>query len=158
MTPEARESFVWSELDRLYPPLPEPAAEVVQVQTFAPESSKTLGIQESGRVSGLSSIPNDWPVLPANASLGAEIAWVQAVRLDVVEELPSGGTRVRLEKAHAPAPSKAALSWLETSIRSYAKYVEVAAKASVGEGDEQAAIKRERMAIAEIRELLEQMR
>lgn len=106
---------------------------------------------------GLGQIPADWPELPPNASLSAEIAWVQAERLRIVEERPNGATVVRLERARSPAPSWAALSWLETSIRSYAKYVEVAAKATSTAQDEQDQAKRERMALDEVRALLAEM-
>ena len=48
----------------------------------------------------------------------------------------AGGVRIRgadygagSSSASTPAPSMAALSWLETSIRSYAKYVDVVARA-----------------------------
>jgi hypothetical protein len=63
-----------------------------------------------------------------------------------------------LERAHEPAPSRAAIGWLETSIRSYAKYVEVAAKATATAQDEQEQVRRERMQIEEIRALLAEMR
>ena len=46
-----------------------------------------------------------------------------------MEERTAGPTVVHLDQALSPAPSWAALGWLETSIRSYAKYVDVAAKA-----------------------------
>ena len=82
---------------------------------------------------------------------------MQANRLAIVEELPSGGTRVRLDRAHEPAPSRAAIGWLETSIRSYAKWVEVAAKASGGEQDEQAQVRREKARIEDIRAVLAEM-
>jgi hypothetical protein len=62
-----------------------------------------------------------------NRSLAVEIGWVQANRLYVVEVRPGGATFVRLDRARSPAPSWSALSWRETSIRSYA---EVAAKAT----------------------------
>jgi hypothetical protein len=46
---------------------------------------------------------------------------------------------------------------LETSIRSYAKFVEVAAKVASAPDDELQQAKRERMRIEEIRELLAEM-
>lgn len=110
-----------------------------------------------GGIKGLDAIPKDWPVLPGSVSLGQEIGWVQENRLLVVKEQASGGIKVDLAKARSPAPSMSTLSWLETSIRSYAKFVEVAAKtASVG-SDEAEFIRRERMAIAEIDALLAEM-
>ena len=158
MRAEHRERFIWGEMDRLYPAKPQEdgksdthaVSETPQVVTPAP-------LTESGRIQGLAELPASWTEIPANVSLAAEVAWVQAERLRIVEEKPSGATVVSLERARSPAPSWAALSWLETSIRSYAKFVEVAAKVSGSNADEQANIKRERMAIDEIRSILSQM-
>ena len=50
-----------------------------------------------------------------------------------------------------------ALSWLDTSIRHNAKYVDVVSRSLKDEQGEQSHVKRERMAIAEIRELLAEM-
>ncbi len=47
--------------------------------------------------------------------------------------------------------SLTAIGWLETSIRAYFKYVVIVAKALKDEVDEQAMVKRERMAIEEMR-------
>jgi hypothetical protein len=49
------------------------------------------------------------------------------------------------------------LGWLETSIRSYAKYVDVAAKATASDEGEATVMRHERMAIEEVRQLLEEM-
>ena len=75
----------------------------------------------------------------------------------MVDESRSGQTVVRLERAHEPAPSRAAIGWLETSIRSYAKFVDVVGKCLSGDSDEASAIRKERMAIDEIRSLLAEM-
>ena len=107
-------------------------------------------------VTGLDAIPEDWPTLPANATLAQEIQWVQANRLSVVRDLGDHAV-VDLTKAMTPAPSWAALGWLETSIRAYAKYVDVAAKASATLEDERETTRRERLAIDEIRSLLADM-
>jgi cell shape-determining protein MreC len=56
-----------------------------------------------------------------------------------------------------PAPSWAALGWLETSIRAYAKFVDVVAKTLKDEQDEQSNIRREKLAIAELKALLTEM-
>lgn len=163
MDAEDREAFVWAELDRLYPPMRETAS---TPKSATPEPDTTCEISkascvtllpDSGRVQGLGDLPPGWPELPANASLAAEIGWVQANRLYVVEELERGGTRVHLDRAHEPAPSRAAIGWLETSIRSYAKYVEVAAKATGAGQDEQLQERQERLAIEDIRALLAEM-
>ena len=82
---------------------------------------------------------------------------MQANRLSVVEEQASGATRVHLERAHSPAPSHAALGWLETSIRSYAKFVDVAARASGGADDEGAVMRREKLAIEDVAALIDEM-
>jgi hypothetical protein len=163
LSAEAREQFIWAELDRLYPPMRETAS---TPKSATPDPDTTCEISkaqssallpDSGRVQGLGDLPPGWPELPANASLTAEIGWVQANRLYVVEELERGGTRVRLDRAHEPAPSRAAIGWLETSIRSYAKYVEVAAKATGAGQDEQAQERAERLDLDDVRALLAEM-
>ena len=58
---------------------------------------------------------------------------------------------VHLDRASRPAPSQAALGWLETSIRAYAKYVDVLARSLKDEVDEAENVRRERMRIDEIR-------
>jgi hypothetical protein len=110
-----------------------------------------------GPLRGLGDIPDDWPELPDNASLAAEIGWVQAQRLRIVEDQPSGATVVHLDRARSPAPSWAALGWLETSIRSYAKYVDVVAKSLATAQDEAASVQHERLRIDEMREILAEM-
>jgi hypothetical protein len=135
----------------MYPPLQSEPAEF-------PSASDSHAASPSGRVQGLADIPADWPPLPANASLQAEIGWVQASRLDVVEERPGGATVVHLDRADSPAPSKAAIGWLETSIRAYSKYCDIAAKATAQQEHEADAVRREKLAIAEVCSLLEEMR
>lgn len=122
-----------------------------------PKSQNPTDTQADSVVVGLNKIPRHWPTLPPNASLAAEIQWVQAVRIDVVEELPTGGTIVRLDRAERPAPSRAALGWLETSIRAYAKYCDIAARAAANYEDEQEIARRERMSIERCRRLLLEM-
>ncbi|MEZ6138378.1 MAG: hypothetical protein R3C53_26140 [Pirellulaceae bacterium] len=131
----------YSELDRLYPPLEAPA-EALEAQFAAADRG----------VSGLCELPEDWTELPANASLQVEIAWVSANRLRV-----RSGTGVDLSKAMSPAPSYSALSWLETSILFPSKFADISVKATAQQDDEKEHIRREKLAIAEIRELLEEM-
>lgn len=147
----------WSEATRNFPPLPSPKQSEPPREDAAVPAVASPEAADSGRVQGLTNLPADWPELPGNASLAAEIGWVQANRLYVVEERPSGRTVVRLEKARSPAPSWSALSWLETSIRCYAKFIEVAAKTASTGQDEQEFIRKERMQIAEIDALLAEM-
>ena len=104
------------------------------------------------------SISEHWPELPSNASLSREIGWVQANRLRIVEERPGRATLIHLARSLSPAPSWAALGWLETSVRSYAKFVDVAAKVSDSDDGEAAVMRRERMAIEEVKALLDEMR
>jgi hypothetical protein len=82
---------------------------------------------------------------------------VQSQRLRIVEERPSGATVVHLDRARSPAPSWAALGWLETSVRSYAKFVDVVAKSLATQQDEKELVQRERLAIDEMREILAEM-
>ena len=107
---------------------------------------------DDGSVSGLSSLPPNWPELPANAQLQVEIAWVTANRLRV-----RSGTGVDLSKALSPAPSYSALSWLETSILFPAKFADISVKATASQDDEKEFVKREKLAISEIRSILTEM-
>ena len=150
MSKRDAQAWVYSELDRLYPP---PSPDKLSGDGIILGPSR-----DSSQIRGLSDLPEDWPGLPANASLSSEVGWVQANRLRIVAEHPSGATSVHLDQALSPAPSWAALGWLETSVRSYAKYVDVAAKATASDDGEAEVWRHERMAIEEVRELLEQMR
>ena len=163
LSKEEAQNWTYGELDRLYPPLP-PELDPQPPETVDDQQGEETGIDsvagdeaatqadEAPPRTRATGIPPGWPELPPNASLAAEIAWVQANRLDVVD-----GDKIRLDRAKEPAPSRSALGWLETSIRSYAKYVEVAAKATSAGLDEQDQAKRERMALDEVRALLAEM-
>jgi len=74
-----------------------------------------------------------------------------------VEERSPAVTVVHLERARCPAPSWAALSWLETSIRSYAKFVDIVVKSIKDEPDKSADIRCKPMPYDEICELLAEM-
>ena len=130
----------WQQMAEKYPPQAQEEAAAVNV-----------------RVQGLAEIPESWGAIPSNASLQSELSWVTANRLRVVEESPSGVIRVRLERAGSPAPSHAAIGWLETSIRAYSKFIDICARSLKDEVDEQAMVKRERASIAEVRALLAEL-
>ena len=115
-------------------------------------SDSQLGSAEGGFVTGLSDIPEGWPTLPANASLQVEISWVTANRLRVRD-----GTGVDLSKALSPAPSYSALSWLETSILFPSKFADISVKATAQQDDEREHIRREKLAIEEVRAILAEM-
>ena len=144
--PDAQ-AWTYSELNRLYPPLE---------TEWTAGSDYQLGSAECGNVTGLSDIPASWGELPANASLQAEVSWVQANRLRVVRE-SADRVVVDLSRSLSPAPSYATLGWLETSIKTYAKFVDVAAKATSVQDNEQAEIRREIQSIEEVRKLLASM-
>ncbi len=148
MDKAAAQAWTYAEIDRLYPPL-EPKGEPPPVVTETPEPS-------SRPVPGLYLVPSEWPSLPNNAALSSELGWVQAERLRVVEDR-GNSTVVHLERASIPAPSMAALGWLETSIRSYAKYIDIVAKSLSSAVDEQDAARRERLRIDDIQALLSEM-
>lgn len=134
------QAWTYSELDRLYPPEVTDSAEPAALAT-----------SDQG-VSGLGDLPDEWPTLPANASLQVEIAWVSANRLRV-----RVGNGVDLSRALRPAPSYSALSWLETSILFPAKFADISVKATAQQDDEREHIKREKLAIEEIRGILKEM-
>jgi len=145
------QAWVYSELDRMYPP-PDPSPD-----RLPGEGSGLVTPGVASQIRGLSDLPEDWPELPANASLSSEVGWVQANRLRIVEDQASGATSVHLDRALSPAPSWAALGWLETSIRSYAKFVDVAAKATAIDDGDGAVVRRERVSIDDVQRLLDEM-
>jgi len=153
-TKEEAANVAWTACFAQFPP---PGIDPA-VAELAPESPAVSAMEEPNTgVSGLGSVPTGWPILPSNASLAAEIQWVQSSRIDVVEELPGGAVRVHLGRADHPAPSKSALGWLETSIRAYSKYCDIAAKATAQQEDEKEHVRRERLAISDVSELLAEM-
>ncbi len=122
------------------------------VQPAAPPAPTEAPAPTDG-VTGLASIPADWPALPPNAQLRAEVEWVSANRLVVAE-----GHTVDLSRALSPPPSHAALSWLETSILYPAKFADIALRAAGQDSaEERELVKRERLALDEVRELLAEM-
>jgi hypothetical protein len=150
MNRDEAQLWAYEQINQLYPPLeegedkPEKEGEGSVTPTDGGNAEDGNGCgagAREGRVQGLGDLPATWPELPGNA-----------------EERPSGAVVVHLDRADTPAPSKAALGWLETSIRSYAKYVDVVARGLRDEHDEAEHVRRERMAIAEIKALLAEMR
>jgi len=136
-----------------------PAGVIPEPETVRPTVGQTdeppvapAPIQDDQGVSGLSDLPPGWPELPANAQLQVEIAWVTANRLRV-----RCGTGVDLSRALSPAPSYSALSWLETSILFPAKFADISVKATADNDSEKEFIKREKLAIEEIRSILAEM-
>ncbi len=131
--------------------LPEQAP-VESIAEPAPVEPPPSPIPSDQGVIGLGTLPDSWGVLPANASLQAEISWVSANRLRVRD-----GSGVDLSKALSPAPSYSALSWLETSILFPSKFADISVKATANQDDEKEAIRREKLSIEEIRGLLAEM-
>lgn len=132
----------WQAMEQAFPP------------TSSVASTTDLRAEEpiDTRIQGLSEIPAGWPQLPANAALPSEIAWVTANRLKV-----RNGTGVDLSRALSPAPSYAALSWLETSILFPSKFADISVRATADQDDEKKFITREKFAVEEIRSVLKEM-
>ncbi len=157
---EERRQWVYGELDRMYPPLEEKGADIPasrQNETLS-HSNHPNAFPDSVAIQGLAEASPKYPDLTSNATMSHEIGLVQANRLRVVEERPGKATLVHLDKALSPAPSWAALGWLETSIRSYAKFVDVASKATANDDGEASVMRLERMAIDEMNALMDEMR
>jgi hypothetical protein len=130
-------------------PPPEPSAEPERDPASEPPPLDPPAVASGGGVQGLGDLPADWPPLPANAALPIEVAWVQANRLRVVQ-----CGQVDLSRALSPAPSYAALAWLETSVLFPAKWADVTVKASQDQQDDQQDVRREKVALSEVRTLL----
>lgn len=159
---EEAQDWVYGELERLYPPL-QPVVIVAETQADT-ETVNGEGVSfatadgvESAPArprEGFGALPADWPALPDNAPLPVELGWVQAQRLWIVEERQQGQSIVRLSRASAPAPSRAALGWLDTAIRNPAKWADICAKGLGQQELETDIVKRERRGIDEVRALL----
>jgi hypothetical protein len=143
---EASEA-AWNAMEKAFPPIATVSA------TSETEAEEEADIQ----ILGLKDIPADWPPLPGNTSLQEEVKWCHANRVMVVKEREGGVVIVHLDRAITPAPSWAALGWLETSIRVYSKYIDVVAKALKDEEDEQATVKLEKIPIDEVKALFAEM-
>ena len=127
-------------------PQSQPAAD--QAAASSPPASATPPAAAGG-VQGLGDLPEGWPALPPNASLAAEVQWVQANRLRVKQ-----GEGVDLSRSLSPAPSHAALGWLETSLLYPSKFADVAVKASADQQDAAEDVRRERLALVDLQALL----
>lgn len=168
MSRKASVAYATREADRLYPwvppepPAPEPDPPVEPEPVVEPDPPPAVEAEppvapatptaatESG-LAGLGELPPSWPSLPANAALAVEVAWVQANRLRVVQ-----GGGVDLSRSLSPAPSYAALAWLETSILFPAKWADVTLRATQDQQDDQQDVRREKVALAEVRALMEE--
>lgn len=148
--PPPEPEIVEEEPAEILPPEPPPIEAVELPQTVEPPPSPVDPVDMG--VSGLGDMPADWPTLPANAQLQVEISWVSANRLRV-----RSGSGVDLSRALSPAPSYSALSWLETSILFPSKFADISVKATAQQDDEWEGIRREKLAIEEIRGLLAEM-
>lgn len=126
-----------------YPPLDTGRA-------LATDSQSELA--HGGPATGLSEIPSSWPELPANASLQVEISLFSANRLRVTD-----GNGVDLSRELSPVPGYSALSWLETSILFPGKFADISVKATQNQEDEKEHVRREKMAIDEVRGILAKM-
>jgi len=133
------------------PPEPEPIPEPIPEPEppDPPAAPEPAPSSSSGGVEGLGDLPPAWPVLSPNASLAVEVAWVHANRL-----LVRRGDGVDLSRSLSPAPSYAALSWLETSILFPSKFADVCVKASQDQVDSTEDARRERLALADLQGLL----
>jgi len=132
----------WGAMEQAFPPT-DAVASTTDIRAEEPIDTRVLGLSE---------IPAGWPTLPANASLQVEVSWVSANRLRV-----RNGNGVDLSRALSPAPSYAALSWLETSILFPSKFADISVKATQNQEDEAQHIRREKLAIEEIRGILAEM-
>lgn len=159
-------AYATREADRLFPVIPPPPPEpdppasdpepVAVVEPAAPvkpdpppAAQEAPPASQGSGLAGLGDIPTEWPTLPPNAQLQSEVSWVQANRLRVYQ-----GGMVDLSRSLGPAPSHAALSWLETSLLYPSKWADVCVKAAQGVQDDTEQVRRERLALAEVRSLM----
>lgn len=146
-------AYATREAEKLHPTPPGlpplPPVEIEPPAVEAPAAPEQAQASSGSGVAGLGDLPAEWPPLPSNAALQVEVSWVQANRLRVVQ-----GDRVDLSRSRSPAPSYAALSWLETSMLYPAKWADVCVRATSEQQDDQQDVRREKAALADVRGLL----
>jgi hypothetical protein len=147
MDRRAAYDYATVEADRVFAPGDPSEADPAPDQT--PAATEPPPVASSSGLVGLGDLPAAWPTLPPNAALAVEVAWVQANRLRVVQ-----GGAVDLSRSLSPAPSYAALAWLETSVLFPAKWADVTVKASQDQQDDQQDVRREKVALVEVQGLL----
>ncbi len=154
MGKEEAQSWVYGELDRLYPPLPPPPEEIVSTlmnTTMSPRS-------DDGQIQGLGDLPHGWPDLPANASLscrgGVGAGESASGGAGVARALPPwcGWTRLCPLRPHGLHWA----GWRPVSGRTRSTWTWQPRPRASDDG-EAAVMKRERMAIAEVEALLAEM-
>lgn len=104
--------------------------------------------------------PVPWPDLPTDADFGEEVRWVHQQYIRIVEEGPRGRV-IHWDRASVKPPSTGACSlarWAAENRTAFYKDMLPRIMAKVDDGaEEEANIRRERMAIEEIRGLLAEM-
>jgi hypothetical protein len=168
----------WDEMERNYPPLSESAAAAAKVveqdgggglvqesvleSVLEPVVVSPVVVNVSNRKKQERAIavriPEEWGELPATAKYEDEVEWVYQNYVFAIEHLPSGD-RMKLGRAKTPAPSMGAvgmLSWAMDNRTAFYKDVVPRIKREAVEGEGEA-VHRERMAVGEIRQILEQM-
>jgi hypothetical protein len=95
--------------------------------------------------------------LPAGAPRDVEIEWVHQERILVIEKRRGKESRLHLERATRPAPSKGAVALMQTAASADLEFTEMLFRAKPSDDDDAEMVKRERKSLAEVERILDEM-
>lgn len=137
----------WRRLAVEYPPLP---------STLEPEPGDDKDDSEGVAVvlAGSSALPDAWGELHETALFDAEVEWVHQNRVLVVEERAAGKSLLHWERARKPAPSYGAVNLMEYAATNRKGFMDILQKVKPGDSGDAENVRREKMSIAEIQQVL----
>ena len=140
-------------------PSPAPAEPPREPPASVPAGSAPPTPCASDCAAGSSSIPDTWGDIPESAPFEAEVDWVHQNRPLVVEERPSGPSRLHWPRARSPAPSYGAVNLMEFAASNRKGFMDLLVRVKPGrEEDENSPNARhEETQIAEIERMLREL-
>lgn len=154
MSRAAAKEEAWQRLEQQYPPAAEPAKEPAEPK---PEPEDEPEDRAEVSVSA-SRLPDAWGVLPDSAPFDAEVEWVHQNMVLVIEERGSKRPEFHWERAQRPAPSYGAVNVMHFAATNRKGFVDILQRMKPGMAGDEEVVRREKVKIAEIRRILEELR
>ncbi len=105
-----------------------------------------------------SSLPESWGTLPDSASFDAEVEWVHQNRVLVVEDRKGKQSVFHWDRAKRPPPSYGAVNLMEFAATNRKGFMDILYRVKPGMGGDEEVVRQEKIAVEEIRRLLEELR
>lgn len=150
-----RESEAWNRTVAEFPPLPAEGEEPVGDGDAG--SAAPWGNWEA--VSGETLLPESWGKLASSASLQSEAEWVHQNRFLVVEHQPEKRKTIfHWDRAQVPPPSYGAMNLMEFAATNFKGFMDLLHRVSSVACQEVEIQRFEKMRIAEVRRILEEVK